>query len=74
MVQCRCSRGVIEKETEGVQVWFKKLRVGSDSAFHIPKEGGGNWEVLPRRTGDLVEVVRVIKVGEIPWISHRCLG
>ena len=29
-----------EKETEGVQVGFRKLQVGSDSAFHIPKEGG----------------------------------
>ena len=46
-------------------MWFKKLEVGSDSVFHIPKEGGRNWEVSPRRTGDLVEVVRVRAVGRV---------
>ena len=62
-MQSRCSRGVREKETEGLQAWFQKLRAGSDSAFHIPKERGRTWEVLPSRTGDLVEVVRVREVG-----------
>ena len=33
--------------------------------FCVPHTQGGwkNWEVLPRRTGDLVEVVRVREVG-----------
>lgn len=46
-----------------IDVWFKELLRGRDPVFQVHKEGRRNWEVLPRRKGDWVEVVRVGEVG-----------
>lgn len=51
------------KKLKQIDVWFKELLRGRDPVFQVHKEGRRNWEVLPRRKGDWVEVVRVGEVG-----------
>lgn len=63
IVQCKCDRRAMEEKRKQIDVWFKELLIGRDPVFQIHKEGRRNREVLTRRKGALVEVVRVGEVG-----------
>lgn len=57
------AEGQWRKKLKQIDVCFKELLIGREPVFQVHKESRRNWEVLPRRKGDLVEAVRVGEVG-----------